>query len=67
MEEWKLLETPRNPGADDGKCANYPVCGTSGLDENDTRCSGCGYTVCGECDINGPWGSHLVGAHWEEE
>lgn len=60
--ESEYLETVRNPGKDDGKCA---LCETPGLDE-DHRCYGCGYLVCGDCDKAEPEGQHLVVDHDEE-
>jgi hypothetical protein len=62
----KFLEEPKNPGLDDGQCANVEKCGSKKLDE-DARCFGCGYLICvgcSECDT--PWGAHLVIQHWEE-
>lgn len=67
MSDDGYLETPRNPGKDDGKCANYEHCGHSGLDEHDHRCNGCGYLICGVCDTSAPLGMHFVVDHWAEE
>jgi hypothetical protein len=55
-------EEPCNPGKDDGRCA---LCKKPGLTE-ESRCMGCGYLICEDCDVNSPWGSHLVVEHQEE-
>ncbi len=57
------LETPRNPGADDGKCA---LCEKSGMTE-DHRCFGCGYLICEDCDAESPTGQHYVIDHEQGE
>lgn len=62
----KHLEEPKNPGKDDGKCANAYGCKSKGLTEDD-RCFGCGYTVCEDCNTNlSLMGPHLVVQHWED-
>jgi len=65
-DENEYLEKPKNPGADDGKCANFDTCGNDGLDEDDCRCFGCGYLICEECSGDAPWGKHYVIDHWSE-
>jgi len=64
----RLLEEPRNPGVNDGKCA---LC-KRGIDPekwDDLACAGCGYHVCEECSVNQnmPFGPHYVVAHQDDE